>query len=77
MSEPDALLERIQSFNRARGGGVVVQKAARILAAERAQRCSDCPAQADGRWPKGSGSVVDWRALGSLRPLRHGDHAAR
>src|SRR4028119_2096223 len=29
MSEPDALLERIQSFNRARGGGVVVQKAAR------------------------------------------------
>src|SRR5215217_8176059 len=24
MSEPDALLERIQSFNRARGGGVVV-----------------------------------------------------
>jgi hypothetical protein len=29
MSEPDVLLERIQSFNRARGGGVVVQKAAR------------------------------------------------
>ena len=29
MSEPDALLERIQSFNRTRGGGVVVQKAAR------------------------------------------------
>src|SRR5829696_8010292 len=28
MSEPDVLLERIQSFNRARGGGVV-QKAAR------------------------------------------------
>ena len=29
MSEPDVLLERIQSFNRARGGGVAVQKAAR------------------------------------------------
>ena len=29
MSEPDALLERIQSFNRTRGGGVAVQKAAR------------------------------------------------
>ena len=29
MSEPDVLLERIPSFNRARGGGVGVQKAAR------------------------------------------------
>jgi hypothetical protein len=77
MSEPDALLERIQSFNRARGGGVVVQKAARILAAERAQRCSDRPAQADWRGRKGSGAVVEWRALGSFRPLRKGGHAAR
>jgi hypothetical protein len=29
MSGADAMLERIKSFNRARGGGVVVQKAAR------------------------------------------------
>ena len=29
MSGADAMLERIQAFNRARGGGVVVQKAAR------------------------------------------------
>ncbi len=29
MSETDAMLERIRSFNRARAGGVVVQKAAR------------------------------------------------
>jgi hypothetical protein len=29
MSEPDVMLKRIQSFNEARGGGVVVQKAAR------------------------------------------------
>ena len=47
MSKADAMLEHIQAFNRARGGGVVVQKVARILAAQRAGRCSDCPAQAD------------------------------
>jgi hypothetical protein len=29
MSGADAMLERIKSFNRTRGGGVVVQKAAR------------------------------------------------
>jgi hypothetical protein len=29
MSEADAMLERIKSFGRTRGGGVVVQKAAR------------------------------------------------
>jgi hypothetical protein len=29
MPEPDALLERIEAFHRARGGGVFVRKAAR------------------------------------------------
>src|SRR5215208_1245893 len=65
----------LQPSARRWGGGS--ESRARILAAERAQRCSDCPAQADWRWRKGSGAVVDWRALGSFRPLRHGDHAAR
>jgi hypothetical protein len=36
----DAMLERIDGFNRARGGGVIVRKVARLHAPQRAHRRS-------------------------------------
>ncbi|HEV2124832.1 MAG TPA: hypothetical protein VGW38_18955 [Chloroflexota bacterium] len=78
MSEPDVMLKRIQSFNRARGGGVVVQKAARgySLLSER----SGAPIAR--LRPIGDGDRVQvlwWNGdrWGGFRPLRHSDHAAQ
>jgi hypothetical protein len=41
MSGADAMLERIQAFNRARGGGVVIEKAARGYSLR--SECSGAP----------------------------------
>lgn len=70
MSETDAMLERIQSFNWARGGEVVVQKAARgySLLSERSR------APIARLRPTGDGDKVQvlwwngerWRASGSF-----------
>src|SRR5918998_1425180 len=46
----------------ARGWGDGSEGRARILVAQRAQRCSGRAAQADWRWRQGPGTLVEWRA---------------
>ena len=74
MSKSDPVRERIKAFNQARGGGVLVHKAGRgySLLSER----TGAPI-ARLRPTGDAGAVVEWRALGGFRPLRHSDHAAQ
>jgi hypothetical protein len=78
MPKSDPVRERIEAFNQARGGGVLVHKAGRgySLLSERTG------APIARLRPTGDADKVqvlwwEWRVLGGFRPLRHSDHAAQ